>query len=141
MHFKFNVAFVQIQIATTIYSLNEAHRSLEQLQEAAAGLEQAIEALDEIAAHPQTPYPKHDIEQRANMARNTQRRQLEISIASQKEYEEKNKEKLAAALEQRQADLRRREEERQKALEKEQERKEKIRKEREEIAARDSELG
>lgn len=140
VHFQFNVAFVQIQLASTIYGLSESQRTLQQLQEAAAGLEEAIKALDEIAAHPQTPYPKQDVEQRANMARNTQRRQLERAIASQREYEEKNKEKLAAALEQRQAELRRREEERQKALAQEQERKEKIRKEREEIGARDREL-
>ncbi|EFX00228.1 RNA polymerase 2 transcription elongation factor [Grosmannia clavigera kw1407] len=140
VHFKFNVAFVQIQLASTIYGLSESQRTLQQLQEAASGLEEAIKALDEIAAHPQTPYPKQDVEQRANMARNTQRRQLERAIASQRDYEEKNKEKLAAALEQRQAELRRREEERQKVVALEQERKEKIRKEREAIAARDREL-
>ncbi|CAK7230472.1 protein required for normal CLN1 and CLN2 G1 cyclin expression [Sporothrix eucalyptigena] len=137
VHFKFNVAFAHIQLASTIYSLNENQRTLQQLQDAASGLEDAIKALDEIAAHPQTPYPKQDVEQRANMARNTQRKQLERAIASQKDYEEKNKEKLAAALEQRQAELQRREEARQKALDQERERQEKIRKEREEIAARD----
>lgn len=140
VHFKFNVAFVQIQLATTIYGLSETQRSLEQLQDAATGLESAIAALDELAAHPQTPYPKQDVEQRANMARNTQRKQLERAIASQKEYEEKNKEKLAAALELRQAALKKREEEKQKAAEAERERQEKIRKEREAIAARDREL-
>ncbi|TLD33408.1 hypothetical protein PspLS_00564 [Pyricularia sp. CBS 133598] len=140
VHFKFNVAFVQIQLATTIYGLSETQRSLEQLQDAATGLESAITALDELAAHPQTPYPKQDVEQRANMARNTQRKQLERAIASQKEYEEKNKEKLAAALELRQAELKRREEEKRKAAEAERERQEKIRKEREAIAARDREL-
>ncbi|KAJ0309056.1 hypothetical protein COL5a_001176 [Colletotrichum fioriniae] len=140
VHYKFNVAFVQIQMATTVYALNENQRTLAQLQEAATGLESAISALDEIASHPQTPYPKHDVEQRANMARNTQRKQLERAIASQKEYEEKNKEKLQAALEQRQAELRKREEERQQALDKQRERQEKIRREREEIAARDREI-
>ncbi|KAL3299182.1 tetratricopeptide repeat protein tpr1 [Colletotrichum asianum] len=140
VHYKFNVAFVQIQMATMVYALSENQRTVAQLQDAAAGLEAAISALDEIAGHPQTPYPKHDVEQRANMARNTQRKQLERAIASQKEYEEKNKEKLQAALEQRQAELRRREEERQKALEKEREKQEKIKREREEIAARDREI-
>ncbi|TDZ71799.1 Tetratricopeptide repeat protein 1 [Colletotrichum trifolii] len=140
VHYKFNVAFVQIQMATTVYALNENQRTLAQLQDAAAGLESAISALDEIAGHPQTPYPKHDVEQRANMARNTQRKQLERAMTSQKEYEEKNKEKLQAALEQRQAELRRREEERQKALEKERERQDIIRREREAIAAKDREM-
>ncbi|KAK1756213.1 tetratricopeptide repeat protein 1 [Echria macrotheca] len=140
VHFKFNVAFVQIQIAMTVNSLSETLRTSAQLQEAADGLESAIAALDEIAAAPQPPYPKHDIEQRANMARNTQRRQLERAIASQKEYEEKNKEKLAAALELRNAELRRREEERKKAEELVRQRQEQIRKEREEILARDRAL-
>ncbi|KAK4448563.1 hypothetical protein QBC34DRAFT_327472 [Podospora aff. communis PSN243] len=139
-HFKFNVAFVQIQLAMTIHALQETQRTSAQLQEAADGLEAAIKTLDEIAASPNPPYPKHDIEQRANMARNTQRKQLERALATQREYEEKNKEKLAAALEQRQADLRRREEERKKAEEKERERQEQIRKEREEILARDRAL-
>jgi RNA polymerase-associated protein CTR9 len=137
VHFRFNVAFVQIQLATAIYGLGENQRALQQLRDAAAGLEEAITTLDDISAHPQAPYPKQDIEQRANMARNTQRKQLERAIAGQKEYEEKNKEKLAAAMEQRQIELRRRTEEREKALQLEKERQEKIRKEREEIAARD----
>jgi RNA polymerase-associated protein CTR9 len=137
VHFKFNVAFVQIQLAMTINSLSETQRNSLQLQDAADGLEAAITALDEIAASPHTPYPKHDIEQRANMARNTQRKQLERALASQKEYEEKNKEKFAAAMEQRQAELRRKEEERRKVEEVERERQEKIRREREEILARD----
>lgn len=140
VHFKFNVAFVQIQLAMTINSLPETQRSTAQLQSAADGLEAAITALDEIAASPHTPYPKHDIEQRANMARNTQRKQLERALASQKEYEERNKEKIAAAMEQRAAELRRKEEERQKVLAAEAERKEKLRKEREEILARDRAL-
>ncbi|CAK7271355.1 protein required for normal CLN1 and CLN2 G1 cyclin expression [Sporothrix epigloea] len=137
VQFKFNVAFTHIQLASTIYGLNENQRTMQQLRDAANGLEEAITALDEIAAHPQTPYPKQDVEQRANMARNTQRKQLERAIASQKDYEEKNKEKLAAAMEQRQAELQRREDARQKALDQKRERQEKVRKEREEIAARD----
>ncbi|KAL2181261.1 uncharacterized protein P884DRAFT_295594 [Thermothelomyces heterothallicus CBS 202.75] len=140
LHFKFNVAFVQIQIALVLHSMRESERNSFQLEEAAEGLEEAIKILDEIAASPSPPYPRHDIEQRANMARNTQRKQLERALASQREYEAKNKEKLAAALEQRQAELRRREEERRKAEEAERERQEKIRREREEIAARDRAL-
>ncbi|CRK30302.1 hypothetical protein BN1708_000837 [Verticillium longisporum] len=61
VHYKFNVAFVQIQLASTIYLLPETGRVLQQLVDAQEGLEAAITALDEIAAHPQTPYPKHDM--------------------------------------------------------------------------------
>ncbi|KAH7041104.1 tetratricopeptide [Microdochium trichocladiopsis] len=141
VHFKFNVAFVQIQLVQhIIMHVPETQRTLEQLEKASDGLEAAILALDEIAGQPQPPYPKAELEQRASMARNTQRKQLARQIESQKEYEEKNKEKLSAALEQRQAELKKRDEERQKALALELERKQKIAKEREEIAARDREL-
>ncbi|KAI1431644.1 hypothetical protein GGR50DRAFT_697789 [Xylaria sp. CBS 124048] len=139
IHFKFNVAFVQIQLVQHIMNVPEAQRSLGQLEEAMEGLEAAIVALDEIAQHPQPPYPRVDVEQRANMARNTQRKQLGRQIESQKEYEEKNKEKIAVVLEKRQAEAKRREEERQLALARERERQEKIRKEREEMAAKERE--
>ncbi|GAP89691.2 putative tetratricopeptide repeat protein 1 [Rosellinia necatrix] len=139
VHFKFNVAFVQIQLVQHIMNVPETQRTLVQLEEAMGGLEAAIVTLDEIAQHPQPPYPKVDVEQRANMARNTQRKQLGRQIESQKEYEEKNKEKIAAIIEKRQADAKRREEERQAVLAKEKERQEKIRKEREETAAKERE--
>ncbi|KAJ4158282.1 uncharacterized protein LMH87_008815 [Akanthomyces muscarius] len=136
VHYKFNVAFVQIQLVTTIQGLQENRRTAEQLEKAAEGLEAAIESLDAIAAHPQTPYPKHDVEQRANMARNTLRKQLERAIGKQKEWEEVNKEKIAAAQSQREAELKRREADRAAVLAKEKERQDKIRKEREEMAAK-----
>ncbi|KAI1180195.1 hypothetical protein F4777DRAFT_531306 [Nemania sp. FL0916] len=139
VHFKFNVAFVQIQLVQHIMNVPETQRTLVQLEEAMEGLEAAIVSLDEIAQHPQPPYPKVDVEQRANMARNTQRKQLGRQIESQKEYEEKNKEKIAAVLEKRQAEAKRREEERQQALAKEKARQDKIRKEREEVAAKERE--
>ncbi|KFA63438.1 hypothetical protein S40285_00305 [Stachybotrys chlorohalonatus IBT 40285] len=140
VHYKFNVAFVQIQLVTTIQGMPENRRTAEQLEKAAEGLEAAIASLDEIAAHPQTPYPKHDVEQRANMARNTLRKQLERAIGKQREWEEKNKEKIQAAKEQRELELKQREEERQRVLQLEKDRQDKIRKEREEIQARDRQL-
>lgn len=140
IHFKFNVAFVQIQLATTVYSMGDTQRTLAEVQAAAEGLEEAIESLEAIAQHPQTPYPKHDIEQRANMARNTMRKQLERSIQSQKEYEEKNAEKLQAAKLARDAELKKREETKRAAEEAERERKQKIAEERQRIAERDREL-
>lgn len=136
VHYKFNVAFVQIQLVQTIQGLPENRRSAEQLEKAAEGLEAAIESLDAIAAHPQTPYPKSDVEQRANMARNTLRKQLERAIGKQKEWEEVNKEKIAAAQSQREAELKRREADRAEVLAKQQARQDKIRKERDEMAAK-----
>ncbi|KAF3003331.1 hypothetical protein E8E14_000084 [Neopestalotiopsis sp. 37M] len=138
VHFKFNVAFVQIQQVQAISKIPEAQRTSMQLEEALEELESAIKALEEIASHPQPPYPKSDLEQRASFAK-TQRNQLSREVEKQKEYEEKNKEKLAAAMEQRQAEMKRREAQREQALAAERERQEKLRKEREEIAARDLE--
>ena len=118
----------------------EPQRTLAEVEAAAAGLEEAIESLEEIAQHPQTPYPKALVEGRANMARNTMRKQLERSIQSQKEYEEKNAEKLQHALELRQAELKKREEAREAAEAAEKERKRLIAEQRRQIAERDREL-
>ncbi|KAI0998543.1 Tetratricopeptide repeat protein 1 [Podosphaera aphanis] len=137
IHFKFNVAFVQMAIGTAVYGLKEGQRTLAEVEEAAAGVEDAIKSLDEIANHPHTPYPKHDIEQRANMGRNTVRNQLSRAMQNQREYEEKNAEKLQAAKQAREAELRKREERRLAVEEAERERKLKIAQERNEIAERD----
>lgn len=131
---------MQIQLATTVYNLQESHRSQAELQAAAEGLEQAIESLDAIAQHPQTPYPKHDVEQRANMARNTMRKQLERSIQGQKEYEEKNAEKLLAAKQARDLELKKRNEAKVAAEAELLSKKQKIAEERQKIAERDREL-
>ncbi|KAF4629146.1 hypothetical protein G7Y89_g9002 [Cudoniella acicularis] len=140
VHFKFNVAFVQMAIATLLYTMPEAQRTLVEVQTAAAGLEEAIESLEAISQHPQTPYPKGDIEQRANMARNTMRKQLDRSIQAQKEYEEKNAEKLQLAKQRREEELKRREEMKKAAEAAEREKKQKIAEERQKIAERDREL-
>lgn len=137
IHFKFNVAFVQIQLAQALYAMSESQRTLAEVEAAAAGLEEAILSLEEIAQHPQTPYPKALVEGRANMARNTMRKQLERSIQGQKEYEERNKEKLREAMETRQRELQQREEERQRRENEEKERKRVIAEERAKIAEHD----
>ena len=94
----FNVAFVQIQLATFLEGLDEAARTARQLQEAADGLESAIKALGEIAGSKNPPYPKDDLEQRASMAR-TRRNQLDRGLEKQKEYEAKIQTFASSALE------------------------------------------
>jgi len=110
IHFKFNIAFVQIQLAQLIYTLPESQRTLLEVQSASEGLDDAIESFTEIAQASNPPYPKHDIEQRANMGRNTMRRQLERAVQSQRDYENKNAAKLQEARELREAELKRRDE-------------------------------
>ena len=140
IHFKFNVAFVQIQLAHLIYTLGESQRTSAEVQAAAEGLDEAIESLSEIAQSKNPPYPKNDIEQRASMGRNTMRKQLERALQSQREYEEKNAAKLQQARQQREVEMQRRDEERRKADEDAMERKRRIAEERQKIHEQDREL-
>lgn len=130
IHFKFNIAFVQIQLAQLMYTLPESQRTLLEVQSASEGLDDAIESFTEIAQSSNPPYPKHDIEQRANMGRNTMRKQLERAIQSQRDYENKNATKLQEARELREVELRRRDEAKSKASEIAAEEKKKIAEER-----------
>lgn len=126
IHLEFNVAFVQNQIALLVISLPETQRTLQDVQAASDGLDEAINTFSQIAKAKHPPYPRGALEQRANMGKNTIRRQLERTLQSQREYEEKNATKLQHAREAREADLRRREEEKRKLEEAELERKRQI---------------
>jgi RNA polymerase-associated protein CTR9 len=94
---RFNVAFVQIQIAQLVNGLKEQQRTLADVQTASTDLDEAIEAFSEIAKAPNPPFPAGDIEQRASMGRNTMKRQLASAIEKQSEYEKENKSKLEEA--------------------------------------------
>ena len=110
VHFEFNVAFVQIQLAQLIYGLPEAQRTLADLEGALQGLHAAVDAFGRIAKHPRPPYPRPDLEQRAAMGRNTMTKQLDRAVAAQKDYEHANAEKVAAARAAREQAAREREE-------------------------------
>lgn len=140
VHFKFNVAFVQIQIAQMIYTLPETQRTLEEVETAATGLDEAIDSFSAIAKSPNPPFPRGDIEQRANMGRNTMRRQLDRAIQSQREYEQKNEARLQQAREMREAEIRKREDDKKKVEEAAAEQKRKIAEERQKMQERDREL-
>lgn len=112
IHFKFNIAFVQFQLAQLLYTLSEHQRTLEEVEAAAIGLDAAIDSFTEIASTSNPPYPKSDIEQRANMGRNTMRNQLERAVQKQRLYEEENATKLSHAREIREKELQARETER-----------------------------
>ena len=140
IHFKFNVAFVQNHIAQLIVGLPEAQRSLEEVEAAAEGLDAAIEAFSQIAKAPNPPFPRNDIEQRAAMGRNTIKKQLERATQGQREYEQKNADRLRHARETREAEIKKREEERKKAEEAREEERRNLLKERARIQERDREL-
>jgi RNA polymerase-associated protein CTR9 len=140
IHFRFNVAFVQIQIAQLICNIPSVQRTLIAVEKAATDLDTAIETLFAVAKEPQPPFPRHDLEQRANMGRNTIKKQVDRALEDQRKYEETNASKLAAAREQREAELRKREEAKQRAQEEADERKGKIAEERKKMEERDREL-
>ncbi|CAN6626443.1 RNA polymerase-associated protein Ctr9p [Trichomonascus vanleenenianus] len=95
---RFNVAFVQFQIAEHVYrKMNVNQRTVEVIQEASEGLEMAITELQEIAKDSHPPYPAKEIEQRALMGQNTLRKQLERIIDEQREHEKQTLSKLEGA--------------------------------------------
>ncbi|KAJ5334301.1 hypothetical protein N7541_004136 [Penicillium brevicompactum] len=129
LHLQFNVAFVQNQIASLAYGLQPTQKTLQDVQEAADGLKEAIETFERLSKEKSPPYPSAALEQRANMGR-TISKQLDRAMQSQKEYEEKNAAKLQQAREAREEAARVREEALRKAQEVETERKKRIAEER-----------
>lgn len=129
VHLEFNVAFVQNQIAQLAYGLPETQKTVKEVEEAAAGLNEAVETFGRLAKAKNPPYPADSLEQRANMGK-TIMKQLDRALQKQKEYEEKNASKLQQAREAREAAIKQREEEVRKAREAEQERKKKVAEER-----------
>jgi RNA polymerase-associated protein CTR9 len=129
LHLQFNVAFVQNQIASLAYGLQPTQKTLQDVQDAADGLKEAIETFERLSKEKNPPYPSAALEQRANMGR-TISKQLDRAMQSQKEYEEKNAAKLQQAREAREEAARIREEELRKAQEVETERKKRIAEER-----------
>ncbi|KAF2093928.1 putative RNA polymerase II transcription elongation factor [Rhizodiscina lignyota] len=140
IHFRFNVAFVQFQISQTMVNIPESQRTVEDVQAALDGLTASIDSLIAIAKSPNPPFPRGDIEQRANMGRNTIRRQLERALQAQKEYEEKNASRLEQARQLREAEIRKREEEKKRLEEEAEEARKKILEERTRMQERDREL-
>ncbi|KAJ5081367.1 hypothetical protein NUU61_009631 [Penicillium alfredii] len=132
LHLQFNVALVQNQIASLAYGLQPTQKTLQDVQEAAEGLKEAIETFDRLSKEKNPPYPSAALEQRANMGR-TISKQLDRAMQSQKEYEEKNAAKLQQAREAREEAMRKREEELRKAQEVELERKQRIAEERQQM--------
>ena len=139
-HLVFNVAFVQMHVAQLLCEQPPQQRSLAEVEAAAAGLNEAVDAFLEVAKHPTPPYPRADVEQRANMARNTVAKQAERAVGEQREYEARNRDRLAAARAARDEELRKREEERLQAEKEREEAAQKLREERAILVARDREL-
>lgn len=100
----FNVAFVQFQTADILRNLPEIQRTVKDLQDAAAGLQEAIKAFGKLAESKYAPYDRDELRQRAQMGNNTTSRQLERAIQQQTEYERRNADKVEEARQRREAD-------------------------------------
>lgn len=137
---RFNVAFVQIQLAQMANQLPDASRTLADVEDAATGLDEAIATFGEIAKGPNPPFPRGDIEQRANMGRNTMKKQLASAIDRQAEYEKKNASRFEEARRRREEEVKRRQEARQEEESRAEAERIKIREERERMQQEDRDM-
>ncbi|EMC97032.1 hypothetical protein BAUCODRAFT_68395 [Baudoinia panamericana UAMH 10762] len=138
--FRFNVAFVQIQLTQLLIGLPEAQKSLQDVEQAGHGLDDAINAFIEIAKSPNPPFPRGDLEARANMGRNTMKRQLAGAMEKQAEYERKNASRLEEARRRREEEIKKREDDKRKAEEAAEEQRRKVKEERDRMAEEDREM-
>lgn len=97
----FNIAFIQFKFAEIARTLPENKRTIDDLEYALKSLNSAIKTFSDLANSKYPPYPKEDIQQRANMGRNTTLRQLERAMQQQKEFETNNLAKLDSARQKR----------------------------------------
>lgn len=109
LHLRFNVAFIQFQVAQNVNATKELDRTLADVEAAIEGLDEAIATLEDVAQSKNPPYPRSALEQRAAMGRNTIKKQLERARTAQAEYERNNTTKLAEATKRREAEMARRE--------------------------------
>ena len=137
INYRFNVAFVQIQLAQMVNTLPESAKSLVDVEAAAEGLDNAIEEFGRIAKEPNPPFPRGDIEQRASMGRNTMKKQIAAALERQREYEEKNRERLEEARRKREEAAAAREADRAAEAQRQEEERKRLKEERERIAEED----
>jgi RNA polymerase-associated protein CTR9 len=87
--YKFNITYIEYQLADFIRKLPPSKRSMEDLEQSTKGLEDAIVVLNVMAEdktlHP--PYPAEDLKLRAEMG-STLLKQLEKALDEQREHEQ-----------------------------------------------------
>jgi RNA polymerase-associated protein CTR9 len=137
---RFNVAFVQIQIAQLVITIKEQQRTLADVETASRDLDAAIDAFSEIAKSPNPPFPAGDIEQRANMGRNTMKRQLAEAVEKQTQHEQSSASKVTQARKLREAAFKEKEDKKRQELEAQEAQLQKIKEERARMAEQDKEL-
>nr|AAC03120.1 Tpr1 [Schizosaccharomyces pombe] len=129
----FNVAFVQFQLCELIRQKPENSRTVEDLNFAMQQLDASIETFTKLVSVEHPPYSPTSIEQRAKMAKNTTKRQLERAIQAQIEYEKSVAAKLEDARIQREKEKARRLAEEEALLKEKQERERQLQEERQKM--------
>jgi RNA polymerase-associated protein CTR9 len=122
---RFNLAYVQFQIADYVSKLPVDQRTAEDIRTAILGLNDAISTLNDLASdeEPHAPFPKSDIKARANLGSQTLLNRLTVCLEETEEHLTKFEHRLEEAQRERereeQAMLREEEERRakQKAIE------------------------
>jgi RNA polymerase-associated protein CTR9 len=109
IHFRFNVALLQVYIADLMASEQPSKRTMGGLETAAAELDEAIASFLVIAQDEKPPYPMNVIEERANHGK-TRMTKIKKAIEEQQKFDEQNEQRIQAAVSQRDAERRRREE-------------------------------
>ena len=138
--FQFNVALVQIQMAQVVATLPESQKMVVDVESAAEGLDQAIETFVKIAQAPNPPFPRGHLEQRANMGRNTIKKQVAAAIERQSEYQKRNATRYEEAMKRREEEIQRKMEEKRIADEKADEERRRVKESRDKIIELDQEL-
>ncbi|ODV58726.1 Ctr9p, partial [Ascoidea rubescens DSM 1968] len=94
---KFNIAFIQFQIADFIRKLAPSRRTADELQSALSDLEEGISTLSQLAREPNPPFSPDNLNQRATMGKNTIKVQVQNELNKQLSYEKEFKEKFEEA--------------------------------------------
>ena len=94
---KFNFALLQFQIAESLRRSSPKDRTLEDLEYATSGLNEAISLLRELVESKSNFMPLEELEQRIQLGETTMKSALDRCIKEQREYQSEVSEKLANA--------------------------------------------
>lgn len=138
--YKFNITFIQYQLASFIRKLPVSKRSMAALEDALKGLEDAITVLNDMADNPSVhpPYPAEELKLRATAGTNLLK-QLGKALEEQKQHEKGFEERFKEAQRLKEEEERKKREEELKAQEKLKEVEEKLVAERKQLEQQQAE--
>lgn len=100
---KFNLAYVQFQIAEYVSKLPVDQRNVEDIKSSILGLNEAISVLNDLASEEEkyAPYPKADLKARANLGQQTLLNRLNVCLEETTEFLAKFEHRLEEAQKER----------------------------------------